>query len=112
LFWSFVGAFATFPVRAGDGRTGQHHGEEGAVMRKFLGVLAATAAIGGGIGAIPPSAVAKTCYGSEVHAVIGGEQKCLAAGEFCAARYSFEYHRYGFDCVRYASGYYHLRRRD
>lgn len=80
-------------------------------MRKFISVLAATVAIGGGVAAVPGSAVAKSCHGSYVHAVIGGEQKCLAPGEFCAPRYNAEYHHYGFNCVRYASGYYHLRRR-
>ncbi len=80
-------------------------------MRKMISVLAATAAIGGGVAAIPTAAGAKTCWGSYVHATIGGEQKCLGPGEFCSPQYGWEYHRYGFNCVRYASGYYHLRRR-
>ena len=80
-------------------------------MRKFISVLAATAAVGGGLAAIPTPAIAKSCPSRDVHAVIGGQQKCLAAGEFCAPRYNSQYRRYGFKCVLYASGYYHLKRR-
>ena len=32
-------------------------------------------------------------------AIIGGEHKCLHAGEFCAVRYETDYERYGFSCV-------------
>jgi hypothetical protein len=35
------------------------------------------------------------------HAVIGGVQKCLRRGEFCAHRYDRQYRRYGFRCIRY-----------
>jgi hypothetical protein len=46
-----------------------------------------------------PSAVAaKTCT-RDVPAVIGGQHKCLGAGEYCATRYEREYVRYGFECV-------------
>jgi hypothetical protein len=36
---------------------------------------------------VPPDAVAKTCSSGYTHAVIGGLEKCLRAGEFCAHRY-------------------------
>jgi hypothetical protein len=79
-------------------------------MRRILSVLVATAAIGG-LAAIPTPALAKSCPSYDVHAVIAGQQKCLGAGEFCARRDNAQYHRYGFNCVLYPSGYYHLKRR-
>jgi hypothetical protein len=36
-----------------------------------------------------------------VHAVIGGSEKCLRAGEFCTHAYDRQYRRYGFRCIRY-----------
>ncbi len=45
-------------------------------------------------------AAAKTCSGRYVHAVAGGQQKCLGAGEYCAHRYERTYVRYGFVCER------------
>jgi hypothetical protein len=44
---------------------------------------------------------AKSCSSGYVHAVIGGRQKCLRAGEFCAHRYDRQYRRYGYRCTRY-----------
>ena len=51
----------------------------------------------GGAHAAPqrPSA----CSSGYVDAVVGGEHKCLHAGEFCAVRYETDYERYGFRCV-------------
>jgi hypothetical protein len=40
--------------------------------------------------------------------VIGGQQKCLRRGEFCAHRYASQYRRYHFSCSYYVSGEYHL----
>jgi len=52
---------------------------------------------------------AKSCSAGYVHAVIGGEQKCLRRGEYCAHRYNSQYHRYGFSCTRRDDrGDYHL----
>jgi hypothetical protein len=51
--------------------------------------------------ALSPSAYAKSCSSRYVHAIIGGEHKCLAAGQFCARRYDRRYHRYGFHCHRW-----------
>jgi hypothetical protein len=50
-----------------------------------------------------PAAVAKTCSSSYTHAVIGGVEKCLRAGEFCARRYDSQYRRYGYRCIRFYS---------
>lgn len=47
---------------------------------------------------VPASASAKTCSGDYVHAVIGGSQKCLGRGEYCAVRAKRQYPRYGFIC--------------
>ena len=56
-----------------------------------------------------PVAVAKTCSAGFEHAVIGGQQKCLRAGEYCAHRYDRQYRRYGYRCIRRDSrGSYHL----
>ena len=45
------------------------------------------------------------CSGGYVDGIVGGEHKCLRAGEFCSARHESDYRRYGFTCV---NG--HLRR--
>lgn len=44
---------------------------------------------------------AKSCSSGYTHAVIGGKQKCLRAGEFCAHRYDSQYRHYGYRCTRY-----------
>lgn len=61
---------------------------------------------------LTPAAFAKPCSSSWTHAVIGGEHKCLRAGQFCARRYDNGYHRYGYHCHRYDSsvGRYRLTR--
>lgn len=62
-----------------------------------------------GTSVAPTAAFAKTCSGSFTHAVIGGAQKCLRRGQFCARARDREYHRYGFHChKRDARGNYHL----
>ena len=48
-----------------------------------------------------PATAAKTCSSGFNHAVIGGQEKCLRAGEFCAHRYDSQYRRYGYRCIRY-----------
>jgi len=48
-----------------------------------------------------PAIAAKTCSAGFKHAVIGGQEKCLRAGEFCAHRYDSQYRRYGYRCIRY-----------
>jgi hypothetical protein len=49
----------------------------------------------------PRAFAARTCSAGYKHAVIGGQQKCLHAGEFCAHRYDSQYRRYGYRCTRY-----------
>jgi len=39
------------------------------------------------------------CSSSYVAGVIGGEPKCLRAGEFCSPSHAAEYPRYGFSCI-------------
>jgi len=48
-----------------------------------------------------PSAVAKTCSSGFRHAVIGGAEKCLRAGEFCTHAYDSQYRRYLYRCIKY-----------
>lgn len=50
---------------------------------------------------------AKTCSAGYTHAVIGGAEKCLRRGEFCAKRYRSQYRRYGYTCS-YRNGYWRL----
>jgi hypothetical protein len=78
-------------------------------MRRILAGLAVAAAFAVA-GLIPSTALAKTCSSSYTHAVIGGAQKCLRAGEFCARYEQRQYLRYGFSCSNYVDGEYHLRR--
>ena len=91
----------------------RQNGEIG--MRRYLAIAGAVlglAFIGGipaGAASQPSAVIAKTCSASYVHAVIGGEQKCLRRGEFCAHSYARQYQRYGFSCTkRDDRGYYHL----
>jgi hypothetical protein len=82
---------------------------QGGTVRKFITALASAAAITGGMAAVPGRALAETCSSGYVHAVIEGQQKCLHAGEFCISTDNRQYHRYGFTCVLYPSGYHHLK---
>jgi hypothetical protein len=66
------------------------------------GAVAPAGASGGG----PAAVVACT------KAKIGGQSKCIAAGQYCAKRYERDYRRYGFTCNKKdARGRWHLRRR-
>jgi hypothetical protein len=84
-------------------------------MRRYLAVAGTVLGLATVVG-IPASAanapiviVAKTCSASYVHAVIGGNQKCLRRGEFCAHAYVRQYRHYGFSCTKIdAGGRYHL----
>ena len=87
-------------------------------MKRRLVILlvAALAAFGAtGANASPsatravPNAVAKTCSAGYTHAVIGGAEKCLRAGEFCAHAYDSQYRRYGYRCIRYYSNVHRYR---
>jgi hypothetical protein len=76
------------------------------MKKRFLLVsLACAGAIAGGAASpaapahqLGPAAVAKTCSTGFRHAVIGGAEKCLHGGEYCAVRYRSQYLRYGYDC--------------
>ena len=46
----------------------------------------------------PATASAKTCSSSYTHAVIGGAQKCLRRGEYCARADKRQYPKYGYIC--------------
>ncbi len=79
-------------------------------MKRRLALLAAVfaTAIAGTTAAAPaapvaPAVAAKSCNSGWTHAVIGGEHKCLRAGQFCAHARDREYHRYGYHCHRYDS---------
>ena len=65
-----------------------------AVATIVVAVAAATAA---------PAASAKSCSAGYRHAVIGGAEKCLRAGEFCAHAYDSQYRHYGYRCIKYYS---------
>jgi NADPH-dependent curcumin reductase CurA len=71
--------------------------EEEAMKRLLVGVLV-TAALGG-VGFVP-TAVAKSCSSGFTPGVIGGQQKCLHAGEYCSHAEATQYRRYHFSCVR------------
>jgi hypothetical protein len=45
----------------------------------------------------PAATSAKVCHRG-TPARIGGAQKCLQAGEYCATRYENQYERYGYEC--------------
>jgi hypothetical protein len=47
----------------------------------------------------PVAVAAKTCRSGYTHARIGGAEKCLHAGEFCAKAHKKQYPRYGYRCV-------------
>jgi hypothetical protein len=74
-----------------------------------LAVLAATlvASIAAATGAT--AAPAKTCSAGFKHAVIGGVEKCLRAGEFCTHAYDSQYRRYGYRCIKYYANVHRYR---
>jgi hypothetical protein len=76
-------------------------------MKRLLTGLLAAAAIAGS--AFVPPASAKTCSAGYTHAVIGGAQKCLHAGEYCSHAEARQYQRYHFTC-RLVNGVYRLER--
>jgi hypothetical protein len=80
--------------------------------RSIAAVLCVTlaAALPASVQATTPIGIAaKVCH-SGTPARIGGAEKCLQAGEYCAIRYERQYEYYGYEC----SASYHpprLRRR-
>jgi hypothetical protein len=77
------------------------------VKRRIAILLVAALAAFGASGAhaasptFRPDVLAKTCSSGYTHAVIGGVEKCLRAGEFCAHSYDGQYRRYGYRCIRF-----------
>jgi hypothetical protein len=86
------------------------------VKRRLIALIVAAAVFGAAPAVAPPAssvaptaASAKTCASGYKHAVIGGAQKCLRRGQFCAHAKDSTYHRYGFHCHKAdARGNYHL----
>ena len=80
-------------------------------IRRWL--VGSTAAVG--LFAVAPIAApaAPAAHPSIVtckRAIIGGQYKCIARGQFCAVRYASQYRRYGLSCSkRDVNGRYHLR---
>ncbi len=77
---------------------------------RFLRNAVSLAAVLTMLALVPSGALAKSCSGGYIHATIGGAQKCLRRGEYCARRYASQYRRYGFVCV-WKTGDYHLEPR-
>jgi hypothetical protein len=84
-------------------------------LRKFFVAALAAASLAAAAPATAPAqapataTIAKSCSSGWKHAVIGGSQKCLRRGQFCAHRYDRQYRRYGYRCTkRDARGNYHL----
>ena len=91
-------------------------------MRRFIALVGGVLALGGAVdgaavavaspgrAAGPPvAAAAKACPAGFPHAVIGGAQKCLHAGEYCSRADARQYVRYHFVCER-VRGTYRLER--
>lgn len=74
-------------------------------MRALVTAVAAAAALAGS--ALVPIASAKTCSSHYVHAVIGGAEKCLHAGEYCSHAEARQYRQYHFKC-QLVNGVYRL----
>jgi hypothetical protein len=76
-------------------------------MKRTLTAILVVAALAGS--ALVPAASAKTCRHGYTHAVIGGSEKCLHAGEYCSHAEARQYPRYHFECVQ-VNGTYRLER--
>jgi hypothetical protein len=67
-----------------------------------LAVAASSLALAGAAAADHPAAgppARALCSSGYVDATIGGEHKCLRAGQFCSAEHEGDYERYGFICL-------------
>ena len=73
----------------------------------FLLTVLVLAGLGAGVVVAPSAATSHVpdgtrhllCSAGYVDAIIGGEHKCLHAGEFCASSHESDYRHYGFSCV-------------
>jgi hypothetical protein len=78
--------------------------------RLSLSSLLAVAALAGGAPQAIASPSRPIAQAACKHAVIGGQSKCIARGQYCARRYQRQYLRYGLSCSRVdVNGRYHLR---
>jgi hypothetical protein len=81
--------------------------------RRILGTLIAAGALAvPATQAIPVTATAAPqAHVACSYAKIGGQRRCIAAGQFCARSYQRDYKRYGYSCSkRDRNGRYHLVR--
>jgi hypothetical protein len=87
-------------------------------VTKFVSVLAIAGAVATGTPAVaaPSHAAgparafaAKSCSAGYTRGVIGGQVKCLRAGEFCTHSADRQYRHYGFRCTRYYSNVHRYR---
>lgn len=67
-------------------------------MKRMLLTAVAALTIAMPSGATAHSATASKVCHRGVPAQIGGQSKCLQAGEYCATRYERQYKRHGFEC--------------
>lgn len=82
-------------------------------MRKRFAVLVVAAAFLGGAPVVgsPVASAEQVQQAACKRATIGGQSKCIAAGQFCARRYQSDYKRNGYSCSkRDANGRYHLKK--
>ncbi len=82
--------------------------------RRTLGMLLAAGALVVPVAqAIPASATPASpqAHIACTYATIGGQRRCIAAGEFCARAHQRDYERHGYSCSkRDRNGRYHLVR--
>jgi hypothetical protein len=77
-------------------------------------VVTAALALGGGAVATMPAGAASQpqAHAACSYAKIGGQRRCIAAGQYCARSHQRDYLRYGYSCSkRDRNGSYHLVRR-
>jgi hypothetical protein len=80
------------------------------VRRLLVGSMAALS-----LAAVPAAAPATTAKRASpvitcTRAIIGGQSKCIARGQYCARAHARDYQRHGLSCTkRDARGRYHLR---
>lgn len=67
------------------------------VMMVLLAAIAVAAPTSVQATTTPVATSTKVCHRG-TPARIGGAQKCLQAGEYCATRYERQYERYGYEC--------------
>jgi hypothetical protein len=80
------------------------------VRRWLVGATAAIGLLAAGPIAAPAAPPSRSSAVTCKRAMIGGEHKCIARGQFCAIRYASQYRRYGLSCSkRDVNGRYHLR---